>query len=109
MSYVSLVSHGLSAISVFRELPAVRLLFASAAAVSVFASLLVVIVGLRLLTNLAIPGWATESAGILCILILQVLTISLAVSFLTLGNKDQASFLPIRDYSYFIESVEKLR
>jgi polyisoprenyl-phosphate glycosyltransferase len=107
MNYVSLVSHGLSAISVFREFPAARLLVASAAAVIFFTVLLIATVCVRLFTNLAIPGWATQSAGILCILILQVVTISFAVAFLI--NRDQASFIPIRDYSYFVGNLEKLR
>jgi 2-polyprenyl-3-methyl-5-hydroxy-6-metoxy-1,4-benzoquinol methylase len=57
MNFVSLVVHGLSAISVFSDLMFVRLLVASVAVGIVPVLISVVALALRFTTDLAIPGW----------------------------------------------------
>src|SRR5262249_34330459 len=61
MNFVSLVAHGLSAISVYREVIGVRLLVLAICLALVAVAGLVTTVFLRLNTNLAIPGWATSA------------------------------------------------
>ena len=59
MNFVALVSHGLSAISVFGDIVGVRLLIGSLAG-SLLAGLgIVIVVAIRLFTDEAVPGWAT--------------------------------------------------
>lgn len=105
MDFVSLVTHGLGAISVHGEVAGVRLMVA--AALLVVASLvgIGVVIGIRLFTTLAIPGWATYAVASLLILVVQALALSLLFVFVILGSRNSYSFLPMRDYVHFILRV----
>jgi polyisoprenyl-phosphate glycosyltransferase len=108
MSFVALVTHGLSAISVYREIIGVRLLMiAIILALTAVAGLIATVV-MRLATPLAIPGWATSTAGLLLILLLQAMMLSFVFCFVILGDRNGTTFLPLRDYSYFISGTKML-
>ena len=103
MNFVDLVSHGLSAISVFGDIVAVRLLIGSLAG-SLLAGLGMILVAMiRLLTERAIPGWATYAAGTLAIIALQLITVATSVTFFMLSNRTSLGFMPFQDYSLFVE------
>jgi hypothetical protein len=108
MSFVSLVSHGLSAMSVYSEEIGVRLLIAASLLVALAGTGLVAVVAIRLLTGLAIPGWATSAAVGLGSLVVNGLLLCLAFSFLVLRGRNASQFVPLRDYSYFIHGVTAL-
>lgn len=108
MNFVGLVIHGLSAISVHSEVVGVRLLVTTFLLILLAVAGLCSVVGVRLLTDLAIPGWATYSAGILVVVLLQAVMFSLAFSFLILGARQGSTFLPLRDYSYFVGAVHAI-
>ena len=107
MNFVSLVIHGLSAISVHADVVGVRLLIASLLGILLAAAGLAAIVAVRLLTALAIPGWATSAAGILAVVLLELVLFSIVFCFMTLSNRQGTTVLPLRDYPYFIASVER--
>lgn len=90
MNFVSLLVHGLSAISVFSEVVSARLLAASA----VFA-----LAGLIL-----IPAASAFAAGLLLVLVLQAITFAVLFCFLIVSSRSAMSFLPARDAEYFILS-----
>jgi glycosyltransferase involved in cell wall biosynthesis len=101
MNFVSLVTHGLSAISVFGERVGVRVLVAvSSLAVLIVASLVVVLI-VKLTTGLAVPGWATYTSGLLMIILLQMVMLASIYIVLVLGSRQGIGFLPLRDYRYF--------
>jgi len=108
MNFVSLVVHGLSAISVFGEKVGVRLLIASSIMIVVFLLLLVAVLGVRVFTLLAIPGWATSAVGLILVVLFQMMIMSIIFIFITLNGRQGTNFLPIRDYSYFISSLKKV-
>ncbi len=108
MNFVSLVIHGLSAISVHADVVGVRLLIASLLGILLAAAGLAAIVAVRLLTTLAIPGWATSAAGILAVVLLELVLFSIVFCFMTLSNRQGTTVLPLRDYPYFVASVERL-
>jgi glycosyltransferase involved in cell wall biosynthesis len=108
MNFVALVLHGLSAISVFAEVVGARLTMAIFGGVGVLTVLLVTVVFIRWGTDLAIPGWATTAAGLLLVIVLQMLTVALGLTLLVLFNRNNLSFLPLRDYRYFVGEVRKL-
>ena len=84
-------------------------LLAVAALAIVFAVLLVAVVaGVRMFTDLAIPGWATYVTGILLIVVAQALIVSLALVFIIVNGRAVPSFLPIRDAIFFIDRVERI-
>jgi len=106
MNFVGLVIHGLSAISVFSDIVGVRLLLL--ALFLGLATLLGVgaVVGLRLLTSLAIPGWATSTVGLLLVILLQAIVLSVVFSFIILAGRNGATFLPARDCGILVDRIE---
>ena len=105
MNFIGLVTHGLGALSVESETIGVRLLVASLVLIGCLVSALLATVAIRLGTGLAIPGWATNAAGLLLILLAQTLMLTVLFSFVTLAGRLGMQFLPCRDYTFFIGRV----
>jgi hypothetical protein len=105
MNFVSLVTHGLSAISVHSDVVGVRLLMLSLLLATATLVGIIIAVVVRFTTDLAIPGWATSAVGLLLILLTQVVMASFVLSFAILGARHGSTFLPRRDYSLFIGDV----
>jgi glycosyltransferase involved in cell wall biosynthesis len=105
MNFVNLVVHGLSAISVYGELVGVRLLAATMALTAAAVAGLGWIIGLRLLSDAPVPGWAMFAVGMLLAVLLQGVLFLFLILALILGSRQGAMFLPLRDYGFFIEEV----
>ncbi len=105
MNFVSLVTHGLSAISVYSDVVGVRLLMMSVLLALVTLGGMIGAVVVRLTTSWAIPGWATFTVGLLLILLVQAVIAAFVFSFVILGARHGSTFLPRRDYSFFIGSL----
>jgi polyisoprenyl-phosphate glycosyltransferase len=105
MNFSSLVTHGLSAISVFADIVGVRLLIASLGA-SVLGGLgILAVIAIRLFTEQAIPGWTTYTIGFLAIIMIQFIAIATSFTFFVLSNRTTLGFVPFRDYSIFIKDA----
>lgn len=108
MNFVSLVGHGLAAISVFGDVVGVRLLVGSIAA-SLLAGLgMLVVIAIRLFTDLSIPGWATYTTGMLAIVMIQLLAVATSFTFFVLSSRSHIGFIPSRDYSLFVADATDL-
>lgn len=108
MNFIALVIHGLSAISVFGEVVGTRVLFAACVINISLVAILTAVFIIRFFSDLAIPGWATFSSGLLLILFLQVLTTTIGFLLFILNNRNTASFIPLRDYDLFIQRLEPI-
>lgn len=108
MNLVALVVHGLSAMAVFGDRIGVRLLIVVSLGMVLAGGALIGVVIIRLLTSLAIPGWATYVSGILLVILTQMLLIILVFAFVILAARDTASFIPARDYIYLTNGVHRL-
>ncbi len=108
MRLPDLVMHGLSAISVFSDLVGVRLLAVTAFLMVTCVIMLGMVVGARLFTNLAIPGWATNAAGLLVVILIQALLLMLVLSIVTLGSRSHMNVIPLRDANAFVDGEERL-
>ena len=108
MSYSALVVHGLAAMSVFGEVLGVRALMAAALLGVVDLLAIAAVVTIRLVTDWAVPGWATYAFGLTTVFLSQLLLVSLAFVFLILQNRSLCGFVPARDYRYFVLSVREL-
>jgi polyisoprenyl-phosphate glycosyltransferase len=107
MNLASLVLHGLSAMSVYTDRILVRIMLA-AALVGVTAGFgVAAVAGIRIATDLAIPGWATTAAGDLLIILFQTLVIVVAAILLFLAGRSHRPFIPILDYQPFIVHRER--
>jgi glycosyltransferase involved in cell wall biosynthesis len=102
MNFVSLLAHGMSAVSVFNDLVFVRLLGLSAV-ITLFAIVVASIaIVIRLTTNAAIPGWATNVVGISVLMIFQGLLLSVIASVTMLANRSAPAFIPAIQAQQFI-------
>jgi hypothetical protein len=108
MNLTSLILHGLSALSVHSDTISVRAVVASGALVAGMAALIAVVVGIRVLTPLAIPGWASSVVGLAVIILLQAISLSSVFAFLVLGTRNASGFLPSRDHREYVLGVHRV-
>jgi len=103
MNFVSLIVHGLSAISVFGEIVGTRFFILFFSISTIFMAL--VVSGLLVLFSTDMTLSCHVAYGIGLILLLLSNGLGFVASFLLslLGNRNLATFLPIRDYRYFIK------
>ncbi|RYC71399.1 glycosyltransferase [Spirosoma sordidisoli] len=108
MNFVSLVLHGLSAVSVLMDTTAVRLalfcvIMAGAASLGIG-----VVLALKFFTNTSVPGWTSYLVSSFLIVILQAFLISLLLVFIVLSYRTQPQFIPARQFGDFVERVEEV-
>ena len=102
MNMVSLITHGLSAVSVYSDVVFVRVVILFTVLSMLVAVAIVVVVCLRFLTNLAIPGWTSYVTGLLSIILLQSLLFSAGAAFLLLSRRSILSVVPALDARRYI-------
>ena len=102
MDLVSLVVHGLSAMAVFGDRIGVRLLILVSVGMCLTILGLAIVFAIRLTTDLAIPGWATYVAGILLIILIQMLLVVLVFVFVILASRNAANVIPTNDPEQFV-------
>jgi hypothetical protein len=105
MNFAALVSHGLSAMSVFGDIVGVRLLISSLIGSFLCCLGIMTVIMIRLFSTLAVPGWATYATGALAIIMIQCITIASSFTFFMLSNRSNLGFVPFRDYPLFLEEV----
>jgi hypothetical protein len=107
MSLVSLVVHGLSAISVFGDLVGTRLVIASIAS-AIFATALITMAVVALFVHGAISDWAAYAVGSLALVFTLLITMSSIFTLFVLANRTNLCFVPLRDCSPYIAEVADL-
>jgi hypothetical protein len=108
MNVTSLVSHGLAGIATFQDVAATRMLIVSILGIVLASIGLAAVVGVRLFTRAAIPGWATLTAGLLVVLLLQFAGTAFSLVFTMIANRTSRAFIPARDCSDFIDRCETM-
>lgn len=108
MSFLALVIHGLSAIAVFRDRVGVRLLVACAAALGLTLAALGGGLALHLSGQWTVPAGVAVGGSLLAVLLTQLLMLTLVFTFIVLGGRESASFLPVRDYAYFVSRLQEI-
>lgn len=108
MNLVSLITHGLSGISVFVAEVFVRFLAASSVVVVLCVVAAAISVAMRLFTGLATPGWATTVVGISFVILLQLLTMMTALTFVMLSNRMAAPVIPALHARHYIASIDRV-
>ncbi len=108
MNFPSLVTHGLSAISVHGDIVGVRLLVITFFLMLLFGAGLISVVIVKFTTTLAIPGWTSYIGALLLVILMQTVMLSLFFSFLVLSGRNASNFLPHRDYQYFVLDIHRI-
>ncbi|MHC4880076.1 MAG: glycosyltransferase [Planctomycetota bacterium] len=102
MNLVSLVIHGLSAISVFSERTGVRLMIAGTCLALFTLTGLAASVATALTTDWSVPVWTTFATVLVLLLVGQTLPMVLMYVLSILQRRDDPAFLPIRDHVHFV-------
>lgn len=102
MRFVGLVTHGLTALSIYGETIGVRLLI-------VLVGLLLLVIGsgfsgLWWLSGETL-GWGLLVVAFLILFVLQAMAMAMVFVIFILAGRQGTAFLPIRDYAHFILSV----
>jgi hypothetical protein len=108
MNFVSLVTHGLSAVSVFNDIVFVRLILFAGVFFGVSVLAIMSILFMKFVLHIASPGWATSAIGIFLILCIQVFSVIIGNTFVTLGHRNMNTFLPLQEYKNYIMRVINL-
>ncbi len=102
MNAVSLLAHGLSAVAVFSDLVFVRLLILASVVCGLALLVAAVAIVIRVTTDLAIPGWASNVVGTSAIILFQALTLSVVACLTMLGGRSAAVFIPASQAGQYI-------
>jgi polyisoprenyl-phosphate glycosyltransferase len=102
MNFINLIVHGLSAMSIYSDVIFVRILLAAAAVTIASLSAIAIVTGIRLATDLAIPGWATTVVGDLLIVLLQTVVLVIVTALMVLSSRSSPPVVPIRDHVAFL-------
>jgi polyisoprenyl-phosphate glycosyltransferase len=108
MNFASLIVHGLSAMSVYADIIFVRILMATSFFCGVLLLAMLAVLGIRLGTSLAIPGWATTVFGDLLIILAQALVMIVATTLMILSSRSARPLVPIADTAVFIAEVKSM-
>lgn len=109
MNFVALCVHGMSAIAVFGDIVGTRVLMVSGLVSLLLIGSLFLVLWLRLFTAYAIPGWTAYAAGLLVVILVQVIAAATSFTFNLLFNHINASFVPARDCESFVDTVIEVR
>jgi hypothetical protein len=107
MNFVSLVTHGLSSISVFNNIVFVRLTIFSIIFFIFSMAGIAAVLYLKFVMHKATPGWSSTVIGTLLILCVQFMLMVISSTFTTLGNKNLNSFSLLKEYKSFIMNILK--
>jgi polyisoprenyl-phosphate glycosyltransferase len=108
MNFISLVTHGLSAISVYSDVVVVRLMIATLTTMAVTLLGICWVLMVKLFTNLAIPGWATSAIGVLAVILTQALILFTISAFSLMNNRSIKLVIPRLDAPSFVLSRQRL-
>jgi polyisoprenyl-phosphate glycosyltransferase len=106
MNLVSLIVHGLSAMSVHTDRIFVRLLLGASLIALLSGVGIAVVIAIRFTTDLAIPGWATTVVGDLLIILSQAFFTVIATSLIILAGRSGRPIIPVADCRPFISQRE---
>ena len=102
MNFPSLVTHGLSALSVFSDRISTRLLIVSIIAGLATAAVMLVMALLRLTTGYVVSGWGATIGGTVLLFLVQIIALVFTFCFLVLITRGQNPFIPAREYRFFV-------
>jgi len=108
LNFVALVVHGLSALACYGEIIGVRLILLSGLLFAFGLIDLGVLIGIKLFTNLAVPGWTSLFLGLVLVVILQVATLVSNFTMQIISLRSAQPFLPARDYAWFVAGLTTL-
>ncbi|MEQ1498638.1 MAG: glycosyltransferase [Novosphingobium sp.] len=87
MNFVSLIAHGLGAISVFTEAVFIRILIVSAVMLALSMGVTGLALYFKFFTAMALPNWATTVLGFAIVISFQALMMPILMAFMLLNSR----------------------
>ncbi len=107
MNFTGLVLHGLSAVAIYADFMAVRLVLFCFFMVSFSILAIVAVAVVKFFTPFASPGWATTVITGFASIIMQSFMVSLLLLFVVLSYRTQKLFIPAKDFQDYISDIQK--
>jgi polyisoprenyl-phosphate glycosyltransferase len=108
MNFVALVTHGLSAMSVFGDRIGVRLLIVTCALTFMVGVPAVTFLTWHLMSGRPLPDWTLYAAAALVLLVFLVFATSLAFVFIILAGRNSSGFLPFREFRHYVSHTTSI-
>ena len=108
MNFLNLLLHGLSALSVYGEVIGVRLLVVASILLAVDVGVLTAVFALQYFGGVSPPRRLLFAGGILFFLLFEVIVVSGVLMFSMLSSRANLTFVPLRDYKYFLRDTEEI-
>jgi len=108
MNFTMLIIHGLSAISVYIEILTVRLMLFALLVILIGIIGFVVLLYIKYLTPLAIPGWATSVAIGIVLIMFQAIFLLSMLAFFSLNYRSSKLFIPAKDFQDYLLDLEQI-
>lgn len=102
MNFVALVTHGLSAMSVFGDRIGVRLLIVTSALTTLVITACVLVLAWHLAAGADLPDWSVSAAVAMLLLVFLLLATSLAFVFIILAGRNNSGFLPFLEFAHYV-------
>jgi glycosyltransferase involved in cell wall biosynthesis len=106
MNFQNLLVHGVSAMAVYAEYVLLRLLISSGLLAALAVIAIAAVVGIRIVTDWAIPGWASFLAASFAIIFLQALMLSGIALFQLMSLRNVKTFIPAVDAPPLVLEVQ---
>lgn len=108
MNLPSLVQHGLGAVAVDLDRVLIRLLIFLAVVIAALAMTLVAIIAVKILSDLAVPGWATTAFGLVAVLLLQSIVFAFLLLFVSLRTRGLPQVIPAQSWRGYLSRTRPL-
>ena len=108
MNPVSLVTHGLAAMSVFGDRIAIRMLIVTCALTALVVAWAAAFVVWHLAAGQALPDWTFYGVAGLALLVFLGFATSLAFVFIILAGRNSSGFLPFREFGHYVSHTTSL-
>jgi uncharacterized membrane protein YhaH (DUF805 family) len=108
MNFTALMLHGMSAISVYADLVAVRIVVAMVAVAGLALAGITAVVAVRLFTDLTIPGWASNVVVSLMTMLMESVVFATIAAFMLLNARSAKPVIPALDALTYLGSSETI-
>ena len=102
MGFISLISHGLSSMSVFVEAVLIRIIIATCIVSAICLVIIAVLVAIRMLSLWVTPGWTTTTVIGIIMISIQSFLLSMISVFVVLQGRSTVKIPPAKMYGEFI-------
>lgn len=104
LNFISLIVHGLRNISVFSDIVFSRLLIAVSSVSTLSFFFILVVLAIRLFTELAIPGWASNIIFLLIIILVQSILLLLVGAFIAINIRVNSNNVPTLVFGNYVSA-----